>query len=199
MASRARALATFAALACLGGALAPAASACLVNKTHHAFWLSPPSQPRADEVVLRVVFKARTMTALSDDRPYRTSCDGGAFVFTVTEVLHGGFAGKEIAIVHDMPGAFANAPKVGETRIVVGRLAPAEQFEPQYILLPHPERRMQHLTDVLVDYLRRTVGPAARLPVLETREPPETPLIAAAWIAPFLLTPDFSELRRWLR
>lgn len=114
------------------------ARACLSHERYPTFWSKPPIEPKTDEVVLRVMLQARTF--VDDGDGFRTSCDGGSYIFRVVGVLAGAFAGDEIAIIHPVIGDFVNKPKVGDERIVVGRILPPQAFEARYRLEPNLER-----------------------------------------------------------
>ena len=96
------------------------ADACMVNKIYPTFWKQPPLFPQPNEVVLRVETKA--YSSLEREDGFSTSCEGGAFVFEVVEVLRGTFEDSELVLVMPLPGELYDQPGPGERRILVGRV-----------------------------------------------------------------------------
>lgn len=165
-----RLLAVFSIIVC--ATVAQPAHACMLISTYPAFWNHAPLFPEADDLVVRVALQANTIP--ENDAGYWTSCDGGAYVFDVLEVLHGEFDGGEIAVVLPSSGGFYNEPDYGETRILVGKLRPAIRFgERTLITNVHELKAALEADRYDVPVESKTIGAPSTLPVLEFREPPE--------------------------
>lgn len=147
------------------------AHACMSHETFPVYWNQPPLFPKSDIVILRVTLEANTQA--NPDRAFTSSCDGPAYVFKVTEVLHGAFSGKEIAVVLPVSGEIYNQPADGHTRIVVGRILPDAPFGDRFIVTEANVATGEFDTPVAI----QTTAGRSSLPVLDFREPPEGRII----------------------
>ncbi len=112
--------------------VAAEANACMAHKQYPALWRNPPLYSGMNEVVLKVQLSAYSFPDRGEQHLW-SSCDGGAEIFRVVEVLKGQFTEKEVAIVHPMIGGFRDAPDIGETRYIVGRPLGSVTLNERYV------------------------------------------------------------------